>query len=344
MNILRKIKRNIFPAKPIDRKSIVTKGYADFLETGKTTNEAYMAALELYCATNGGFADEFQQNILLKNEAVKKENVDSVGILKNTSSDQYNEYNNVLNKDGYILFEQKVPIKTLEALTDFALKTKSVIPPAYDEPILYNPEEPKSPIYRFAIPDLVNNTTIQQLIMDESLINIARNYLGCEPIFDFPAMWWSTSFSKEASDEAAQLYHFDFDRIKWLKIFIYVNDVNDDNGPHAYIKGSHKTGAKPQHLLDRGYVRIPDKDLLPYYEKENLIKLCASAGTIFAGDTKCWHKGNNLKKGDRLVLEFQYTTSLFGANYPDMIIENPSEEFRSFCNKNKVYASNITLS
>jgi hypothetical protein len=190
----------------------------------------------------------------------------------------------------------------------------------------------------------MKNKDIQDLIMDPVLMNVARNYLQCEPIFDFPAMWWSTAFQKEASHEAAQLYHFDMDRIKWLKIFIYINDVDINNGPHSYIKGSHIVGAKPDSILKRGYARIEDRELAPFYKKDDFITLTGKQGEIFAGDTKCWHKGNPLVDGHRLVLEFEYTSSLFGVNnLIEIKTSSVSDDFSQFVKKNPVYCQNIRL-
>ena len=218
---------------------------------------------------------------------------------------------------------------------------RQVVPPTYDKPVLYDPEKPTAEIYRFDRQDLVNDPEIQKLMMDPVLINVARNYLGSEPIFDFPALWWTSAFNKAASHEAAQLYHFDLDRVKWLKIFFYINGVSPDNGPHCYIKGSHRAGNKPAELLKRGYARIPDSDLKKFYKEEDFIELSAEAGAVFAGDTKCWHKGKPLKKGHRLAMEFEYTSSMFVSNYPKLIVQQCSDEFRAFCKANQTYASNI---
>ncbi|MGZ4044617.1 MAG: phytanoyl-CoA dioxygenase family protein, partial [Bacteroidia bacterium] len=248
--------------------------------------------------------------------------------------------NKTLNRDGYAYFKNKISPEMVSSLYNYALKTPALA--KKNEPkVVFDPSNFVSEIYRFDAQDLINNKDIQSLIMDPALINVARNYLGCEPIFDFPAMWWSTSFLKEASEEAAQLYHFDMDRIKWLKIFIYLTDVNADNGPHRYIRGSHLPGTKPLELLERGYARIPDNDLVKYYKPEDFVVVCAESGTIFAGDTQCWHKGTPLKKGHRLVLELEYTSSMFGANYPKLEVKNSSPEFKKFCSQNKFYASNI---
>ena len=50
--------------------------------------------------------------------------------------------------------------------------------------------------------------------------------------------------SKKADSEAAQMFHFDLDRIKWLKFFIYLTDVKINSGPHVYVSGTHKPFSK----------------------------------------------------------------------------------------------------
>lgn len=335
-----KLKNIINP--PESQESIFNRGYEVFAKTGQTPHEAYMAMVNLFCSTDGKFLEDFNQKIIAQHPA-KKINEPVSGVLGNLNTADFTSINNTLNKDGYVNFNKKIAPELVQKLYNFALKTQTKTAPKYDVPVIYNPDQPTSEIYRFVLNDLVNNEDIQELIMDPTLINIARNYLGCEPIFDFPAMWWTTAYLKHASEEAAQLYHFDLDRIKWLKIFIYLTDVNEDNGPHRFIRGSHTPGHKPKDILKRGYARIPDEDLAPHYKPEDFTVYYGEAGAIFAGDTKCWHKGTPLKKGHRLVFELEYTSSLFGTNYPKLEITNASEAFKKFCAENKYYASNLHI-
>jgi hypothetical protein len=321
-------------------KKIFAEAYAHFKKTGTTSPEGYTALLDLYCSTNGKFNEKAHKELIVENPP-KKINGPLTGVPGTIDQKDFENLNTTLNKNGYVGFTKKADPELVSKIYNYALKATALTAPKYDKKIVYDPKNPVSEIYRFEQNDLVNNPDIQQLIMDPVFINVARNYLGCEPIFDFPAMWWSTTFLKEASGEAAQLYHFDLDRIKWLKIFIYLNDVTADNGPHRLIKGSHLPGAKQQELLDRGYVRIPDNDLIGHYKAEDLVVILGEAGAMFAEDTKCWHKGTPLKTGHRLVLEFEYTSSMFGANYPKFVIENASEEFKTFCANNKIYSANF---
>jgi hypothetical protein len=341
-NTLYRIKQKIISSlkKPINYKAIFENGFESFKKTGITSPEAYDAFLNLYCKTNGQFFEDMHQKII-SGKSFNPVNISLNGCIGNIDSKEFNTINNTLNKDGYCNFNKSISAELVTKLYNYALKTPTLTAPNYDKPTIFNPESPVSEMYRFKQNDLINNPDIQELIMDPTLINIARNYLGCEPIFDFPAMWWSTNYLKEASSEAAQLYHFDLDRLKWLKIFIYLNDVTLDNGPHRLIKGSHIPGAKPKNLLKRGYARIPDEDLTKHYKSDDFIVVIGEAGAVFAEDTKCWHKGTPLKSGHRLVLEFEYTSCLFGANYPKYEVENSSSTFKQFCENNPVYATNF---
>lgn len=336
--IKQKVKRTLNP--PKNPVTVFNEGFETFTKTGQTPHESYMAMVDLFCSTDGKFLEDYNKKIIA-NFPAKPVNEPLSGVLGTLNTSDFSSINSTLNKDGYANFNKKLSPQIVEKIRDYALKNPTKTAPKYDTPVIYNPEQPISEIYRFDMQDLINNKEIQDLIMDPVLINIARNYLGCEPIFDFPAMWWTTSFLKQASEEAAQLYHFDLDRIKWLKIFIYLTDVTEDNGPHRFIRASHIPGNKPKDILKRGYARIPDEDLMKYYKAEDFVVYYGEAGAMFAGDTKCWHKGTPLKKGNRLVLEFEYTSSLFGTNYPKLKVKNTSEEFKSFCLNNKHYATNI---
>ena len=130
------------------------------------------------------------------------------------------------------------------------------------------------------------------------------------PINDLMAFWWSAP-QKVASSEAAQLFHYDLDRQKFLKIFFYLTDVGPDNGPHCYVRGSH--AHKPrQFYADR---RFSDDEVARAFPAQDIREVHGPAGTIVAGDTLCLHKGKPLVSGSRLIFQLEFTLSLFGQTY-----------------------------
>ncbi len=321
-------------------KIIFRYGFNIFKITGKTPEKSYQALVNLYCLTGGQFNETLHEKVKLPK---KNFGTEFKGFLGHFTKSDFEIVDQTLRDDGYFCFQKLLSKETIEKLQKFAMVTPTKVR-GYNEPVLFDPDKLVSEIYRFDIQDLVNNPDIQELIMDPVLINIARKYLDCEPIFDFAAMWWSAGFKKEASSDAAQLYHFDMDRIKWLKIFIYLNDVDDYNGPHCYVSGTHKVGVKPANILSRGYVRVSDEELKKCYPEDSFKVLPGIAGSVFAGDTMCWHKGKPLEIGkNRLMLEFEYSSFSFGANLPTMVVKNASDKFREFCSNYPVYTSNIEL-
>ena len=105
------------------------------------------------------------------------------------------------------------------------------------------------------------------------------------------------------------------DRFQWLKVFVYLTDVGPDNGPHAFVRGSHRTGAIPRHILDRGYVRLTDEEVARNYPAEDILSFTAPRGSIIVEDTRGLHKGVHVRDGARLILQLQFSNSLFGTNY-----------------------------
>jgi hypothetical protein len=175
---------------------------------------------------------------------------------------------------------------------------------------------PEAVRYDFDPQDLLDNQGVQTLLADLSLVALAQSYLGARPVADVLTMWWHTDYSHIPDSEAAQYFHFDMDRPKWLKYFIYLTDVESVNGPHSFIAGSHRTGGIPAHLLRRGYSRLQDSEVAEAFESRDFIEFAAPRGTIIAEDTRGLHKGKHVERGDRLVLQIQFSNSLFGALSP----------------------------
>lgn len=300
-------------------------GFYVFKITKKNFFFSYRSLVNLYCLTNGYFLQKIN---------------DKESTTRNSSiSKDLTKINDLLKKYGYHKLKKPLEKKKIDALKKLSFELDA----DYNgEKIKFDPKNVITNKYNFNPNDLINNTVVQDLIMNSYFIDVARNYLGSEPIFDFSAMWWNTD-SSNISQDAAQEYHFDLDRLKWLKMFIYLTNVDSDNGPHCYISGTHIPGSKPIDIVKRGYVRINDRELEQYYDSDRIIEVIGPEGTIVFGDTLCWHKGKKIISGNRLVFQLEFTSSLFGLKMPKFEVNTYSKEFRDFCNENKFYTQNIKL-
>ena len=156
---------------------------------------------------------------------------------------------------------------------------------------------------------LMQNRQIMDLWIDPLFLKIAERFFESAPILDFVAGMITnageTGESRMSRD--AMYYHCDKDRIRWLKAFIYLDDVGPDSGPHAYIEESHR-----ERLIARDG-RYSDAEVFSVSSPESRKVITGPRGTVFLANTACLHKGTTVRAGLRRVLQFEWANSLFGA-------------------------------
>lgn len=260
-----------------------------------------------------------------------KKNYINDGIIK-LNSEKLNDIINNIEKNGFYIFDEKISNEILESIKSDLSKVKVIYNGSnfYLDQIIDKVDYPR---FDYDIQQLLNECPeLLKLTLDKSFFTIASYYLNCNPYMDLIACWFSKP-SKNGKSEAAQEYHYDLDRFKFIKFFIYLNDVTNDNGPHCYIKSSNHL--KPNQIEDRRY---KDAELLNTYSKKDFIEITGNKGSIIAVDTIGYHKGKELIKGERLIFQIEYANSMFGQNYPKISLNNNEiiieKEFRKIFKKN----------
>jgi hypothetical protein len=313
---------------------IIFYGIIFYIFAKRTPYRVILNFVRLFCLTRGKSNDFLTKIVPLfcRNKLIIKEQEECIcpEILGSNKESIISDF----KTKGYCVFNKKLSDSLLNELVNFAhtkpFKLRQIYGQTQDRAseAIYSPEKPNSIVYDAKLEELINCKAVQKLLCDPSLLRLAELYLGAPPIIDYPAMWWLTSYSKIPDEEAAQMFHFDLERIRWIKIFIYLTDVNEENGPHVFIEGTHKSGVIPWSLLKKGYVRLSDdlvKAEMPHFKWKEFI---ADKGTIFAEDTIGLHKGGSVKSGSRLLLQFQFCNSLFANNLPRIPMpKDPIPEF-----------------
>jgi hypothetical protein len=158
---------------------------------------------------------------------------------------------------------------------------------------------------------------VQQWMTDPLLVALAGAYLGCQPVLDFVAglLSFPVAADEAARATAAQNYHFDKDRIAFLKVFVYLTDVDEESGPHVFVAGSRSERAPA--LWRDG--RISDAEVEANCAPEAVRRITGPRGTVFLADTSCLHKGDAPRTRSRTVLQVEYANSLFGQHYPTAV-------------------------
>lgn len=307
----------------------IENGWRVFQKTGRTPVEAYAALRQLHCATGGTSTDEWHEKV--KQTVVSREKAEVEGALGNLALQEVDDIARLIARDGFWVSDKRLDAQTVATLVDWASTTPAKPHPRpadAPERAVYDAENPLSETYHFSEADLLAQETVQILVSDASFYAVAAAYLGGAPVFDLVTMWWSAPRAGVASSEAAQLYHFDMDRIKWLKVFIYLTPVDSQNGPHCYLKGTHVQGDSSRALLELGDRRIADEEIEALGLKENETEIVGAAGTIILEDTRGHHKGKPPLHGDRLLLQIEFADSLFGASYEELMLSDVAPALR----------------
>lgn len=296
-------------------------GVVQFLVRGINSQRAHKALIYLFCVSGGHFNAWCSRIVSIWHKPLKQASKSGIlGDMDGTSGEAALRH---LQEEGYIVFENVLAPDVCERLMTFALSTPANIRAmdgeeklAIPRTALYSADKPEAVRYDYKTDDLLSNADVQNVMADQSILALAEAYLEARPKLDVVSMWWHTRFHSKGDSEAAQFYHFDMDRVKWLKVFIYLTEVGPEDGPHAFIAGSHRPGAIPQQFLDQGYVRLMDDEVFAHYGEAREVKFAAPRGTVIVEDTRGFHKGSPVSGNPRLLLQMQLSNSLFGVTYP----------------------------
>ena len=147
-----------------------------------------------------------------------------------------------------------------------------------------NQEHLKAKKFAISSNDLINIPEIQDIIINPKILEIAQGYLGSAPILDIISV--SFSFPNKKNDSnAAQMWHIDLDRPKWVKFFIFLSDCTLNNGPHKFIESSHLTSKIPNEIVKKGYKRIEDNLISNYFSEDKIKSFIGEAGSVLIEDS-----------------------------------------------------------
>lgn len=336
-------------------RSVTTWNLKQVLETiaglGVTFNQktlpvfADLARLHLYVETDGAFTELVSwfiqqarppQSLPVLTGALP---VESPAALSNVVS--------ALNADGYHVFGGVLADDVLDRLVEFATDAPCMaIHPGNRpyEPTTVDLDRTDVDGFQILSQAVLDQPDVQRLLIDPSFWAVAQEYLGSWPTAIGATMRWSIPSARPNSNALAQMYHWDAGWVRWLNYFAYLTDVDEDSGPHMYVKGTHRRGGKPAELRERFYERIPDADIARFHPAEDIVAITGTRGTFFAGDTRCWHKGLHPTKNKRLTLQLSFANTVlmssmfFGEKLT--IKRSHLPEFRAFVhNKPEAFSS-----
>ena len=254
-----------------------------------------------------------------------------------TTANEASEALTNLTLDGYHVFAQRIPVEVVNKVRDelstkqYLDKSSGLVRSGFNNLI-----RPRGGSTKWIadMQDIADCPNVLALSAQKPILNLVRSYLDVEPILMQTNCWWSTPAGKVHNDPdaSAQLFHQDNEFLSFVKVFIYLNDVSLDNGPHRLVSGSH---LDYQNLFpDRKDPsdRLSEDRIVERVDPRRIKSIVGKAGTVIAVDTTAIHAGSPVKSGYRAMLQFEYASSpYFSAVQPLAISASArSEELPDF--------------
>ncbi len=146
---------------------------------------------------------------------------------------------------------------------------------------------------------------IFEIATDDRIISVVQDYYGVLPAITYVKL--VRNFANNIPQFNSQFWHIDTVACKMLKVFIYLNDVDDLTGPTCFVKSSHKEKIK-RHMWKSAstYGDLTDDSVIKKFGKDSIIKNIGKKGSVFFVDTSGIHKALKPVKSDRSVLILNY--------------------------------------
>jgi hypothetical protein len=146
--------------------------------------------------------------------------------------------------------------------------------------------------------------------LNRTFLNIADAYFRMRAKLRYYNVWYTAASASTARE--SQLWHFDREDNYILKIFLYLDDVDEGAGPFTYAPGTHKKGRfrsiEPEYFLEGGVRRTTDEQMDAVYPRAEWKTCIGKKGTIVFADTRGYHKGGEARTKDRLMYTCMYTS------------------------------------
>ena len=209
-----------------------------------------------------------------------------------------------LNESGITMFDNLLSKEQCNELVEY-FSTKKVFDPKDNKeaPQLVcdaRLDSESHVFYHFPL-DVLDAPHLLQVVNSSQILELVESYLGLKPTLGYLAAWWS--FPPKDSLFGPENFHRDVDDWRFLKLFIYLTDVNSSTGGmHVYVK--HSVNSR----FGRNKIRrFSDDEIFGHFGDDNILNIKGPAGLATLEDTFGFHKGSPVMKGERLMFQAVYS-------------------------------------
>ncbi|MEC4885795.1 MAG: 2OG-Fe(II) oxygenase [Scytonema sp. PMC 1070.18] len=140
--------------------------------------------------------------------------------------------------------------------------------------------------------------------LEQRLLNIAENYLGLAVAYH--GVFFRRDLTNHV-EKKSRLWHIDSDDRKFLKIIVYLNDIDENGGPFQYLPPS--LSSQVAHALGYKYGYVKDRTMQRVISPSLYRSCTGCAGTVVFADTaNIFHRGKVPINSDRFAVFYDYTS------------------------------------
>ena len=171
--------------------------------------------------------------------------------------------------------------------------------------------------FKVVLNDLFDNEEILNILTDTNIIKIVGDYLGTEPYLNNADVWWDRYVDEDQID--SRTYHFDGNDPLLLKVFFYLTDVSEKDGPFTYISKTHKFVNKFGLIYKHSISGISDSNISSN-TLSNVKKFTGKPGDVIFADTNGLHKGGYISNNSlgRILLTFTFVSRWAHQNHKNL--------------------------
>lgn len=150
-----------------------------------------------------------------------------------------------------------------------------------------------------------------KVAVNDRLMPVVNSYLGLAGDFRYYDIW--QTFIANQGPVRSQNWHRDPEDYLMVKVFIYLNDVDETGGPFMYAKGSHAKGANfkdPEWYKEdgRNANRSSDENVEKIIPRSDWMTATGKAGTVILADTRGLHKGGFATHNERIMYNSMFVS------------------------------------
>lgn len=149
---------------------------------------------------------------------------------------------------------------------------------------------------------ILNLPEVLQIVLADEVLDVLTAYLGAPPLLTFLKI--QKSFANAVPALNTQIYHVDLLGVTIPKLVVYLVDVDEENGPFTFVRGSHRRYPNDglQRLSEVPATRFTDQEVLETYGAEAVTPIVGKVGDAGFVETTGLHRGQKPEARDRIAL------------------------------------------